>query len=634
MKNFIERISVASDGTQANGYSGANSLSDDGRFVSFESNASNLVTQDLNGHTDTFIYDRLNNTVELITLADDGTQANASSNSGSISGNGRYVTYASFASNLVSGDTNNQRDIFVYDRVNKTTGRVNLGNDGTQANGASLFSVIGDDSRYVAFESVASNLVTGDTNGLGDIFLRDRIEGTTKRVNVANNGTQANGSSVLDSMSDDGRYISFTSDASNLVSGDTNGVSDIFVYDRINQTTERINLASNGSQANATSGSSSLSGNGRYVVYQSDASNLVSGDTNKVRDIFVYDRQTKNTQRVDLTTDDTQSNGDSQSASISDDGKYVAFESDADNLVSGTTNAEFDVFLRDLDAGTTEKIEANSFPVLSGDAQHILFNSSLSTLVANDTNDVGDVFAIDLVEPEKPEPENPGTEPPKPEPENPGTEPPKPEPENPGTEQPKPEPENPGTEQPKPEPENPGTEQPEPEEPGTERFTTEAVHRFYQFEIGSHLYTTDANEISHIQKQSAAGELSYTDEGEKFSVLADNKDTLTGQTIEGVQPVYRFFNTDTGAHLYTTDENEKAFIEANLANYSPEGIKYYAFESEPQNIETIPVYRLLNSDSGSHLYTIDSNELSYIQDNLSNFTLENNGEATFHVLEL
>ena len=578
MKNFIERISVASNGTQANGYSGANSLSDDGRFVSFESNASNLVKGDLNGHTDTFIYDRLNNTVELITLAPDGTQANASSSSGSISGNGRYVTYASFASNLVSGDTNKQRDIFVYDRNNKTTARVNLGNDGTQANGASLFSVIGDDSRYVAFESVASNLVTGDTNKLSDIFLRDRIAGTTQRVNVANNKTQANGSSVLDSMSDDGRYISFTSEANNLVSGDTNKVSDVFVYDRINQTTERINLASNGGQANATSGSSSLSGNGRYVVYQSDASNLVSGDTNKVRDIFVYDRQTKKTQRVDLTTDGTQSNGDSQSPTISDDGKYVAFESDADNLVSGTTNAEFDVFLRDLNAGTTEKIEANSFPVLSGDARHILFNSSLSTLVANDTNDVGDVFTIDLGEPD--------------------------------------------------------TEPPKPENPGMERFTTEAVHRFYQFEIGSHLYTTDANEISSIQKQSAAGKLSYTDEGEKFSVLADNKDALTGKTIEGVQPVYRFFNTDTGSHLYTTDQNERNFIEANLANYSPEGIKYYAFESEPQDIETIPVYRLLNSDSGSHLYTIDSNELSYIQDNLSNFTLENNGEATFYVLEL
>ena len=566
--NSIKRISVASDGTQANGYSGANSLSDDGRFVSFESNASNLVTQDLNGHTDTFIYDRLNNTVELITLTPDGTQANASSNSGSISGNGRYVTYASFASNLVSGDTNNQRDIFVYDRTKKTTELISVASDGTQANGASLFSVISDDGRYVAFESVASNLVTGDTNGLGDIFLRDRIEGTTKRINLADNGTQANGSSTLDSISDDGRYISFTSDASNLVSGDTNGVSDIFVYDRLKGVTKRINLASDGNQANGSSLGSSLSGDGRYVVYESDASNLVSGDTNGVKNIFIYNRIAGTTARVDLATDGTQSNSDSQSASISDDGRYVAFTSDASNLVPGSDNSEFKAFMRDRKAKTTVRVESDSFTTLSGDGEHILFNSSLSNLVPKDTNNAGDVFVVGR------------------------------------------------------------------EGSGQNYFATEAVHRFYQFEIGSHLYTTDANEISYIQEQSAAGKLSYQYEAEKFSVLADDKDTLTGQTIEGVQPVYRFFNTQTGAHLYTTDENERSFIEANLANYNPEGIKYYAFESEPQNIETIPVYRLLNSDSGSHIYTIDSNELSYIQDNLPNFTLENNGEATFHVFEV
>ena len=566
--NSIERISVASDGTQANGYSGANSLSDDGRFVSFESNASNLVTQDLNGHTDTFIYDRLNNTVELITLAPDGTQANASSSSGSISGNGRYVTYASFASNLVSGDTNKQRDIFVYDRTKKTTELISAANDGTQADGASLFSVISDDGRYVAFESKADNLVPGDTNGVSDIFLRDRIEGTTKRINLANNGTQANGSSTLDSISDDGRYISFTSDASNLVSGDINGVSDIFVYDRINQTTKRINLASDGTQANGSSQGSSLSGDGRYVVYESDASNLVSGDTNGVKDIFIYNRIAGTTARVDLATDGTQSNSDSQSASISDDGRYVAFTSDASNLVPGSDNSEFKAFMRDRTAKTTVRVESDSFATLSGDGEHILFNSSLSNLVPKDTNNAGDVFVVGR------------------------------------------------------------------EGSGQNYFATEAVHRFYQFEIGSHLYTTDANEISYIKEQSAAGKLSYQYEAEKFSVLADNKDTLTGHTIEGVQPVYRFFNTDTGAHLYTMDENERSFIEANLANYSPEGIKYYAFESEPQNIETIPVYRLLNSDSGSHIYTIDSNELSYIQENLPNFTLENNGEATFHVFEI
>ena len=116
--------------------------------------------------------------------------------------------------------------------------------------------------------------------------------------------------------------------------------------------------------------------------------------------------------------------------------------------------------------------------------------------------------------------------------------------------------------------------------------------------------------------------------------MSDDKDALTGAALEGVEAVYRFFNTDTGAHLYTTDEVERAFIEENLPNYNAEGIKYHAFESQPEGIDTIPVFRLLNTDTGSHLYTIDQNELNFIQDNLSNFTLENNGEATFYVFDL
>ena len=566
--NLIERVSIASDGTQANGYSGSSSLSDDGRYVVFESNGTNLFAGDLNGNTDTFIYDRLNKTVELISIASDGTQANGASGSGSISGNGRYVIYASSASNLVANDTNGFRDIFIYDRQQKTTELISVASNGTQANDASYFSVISDDGNYVAFESMASNLVSGDTNGQSDIFLRDRQTGTTKRINVASNGNQANDISILDSISDDGRYLSYTSKADNLVAGDTNGQSDIFVYDRLEGSTERINLGVNGSQANGSSSASALSGDGRYVVYESDASNLVSGDTNGKQDIFVYDRQTGTTERVDVANDGTQSNVDSHSASISDDGRYVAFLSD-----SISNNRESNVFLRDRVEQTTEKLETDSFPVLSGNGEHILFNSSMSNLVANDTNDAGDVFVLDRSDTDV-------------------------------------------------------------EEPNSNRFTTEDVHRFYQYEIGSHLYTTDTNEINYVRQKGEAGELSYSYEGEKFTVLADNRDALTGEAIAGVEPVYRFFNTETGAHLYTMDENEKTYIEANLSNYSSEGVKYYAFESEPAEIETIPVYRLLNSDSGSHLYTIDQNELNYIQANLPNFTLENNGDAAFHVLEL
>ena len=224
----IKRIGTNSNGNQANGQSGANSLSDNGRFVSFESNATNLVANDTNQLTDTFIYDSQSNTVELISLAPNGSLANGSSSAGSISGNGNYVVYASFAANLVANDTNAQRDIFLYDRQAKATKRISVASNGTQANGLSLFSAIDDDGNFVAYESNATNLVANDTNGLQDIFLYDAQADTTKRISVAGNGTQANGISTLGSLSDDGRYVSFTSAASNLVAGDTNGQSDIF----------------------------------------------------------------------------------------------------------------------------------------------------------------------------------------------------------------------------------------------------------------------------------------------------------------------------------------------------------------------------------------------------------------------
>ena len=562
--NSISRISVGNGGIQANGQSGSNSISDNGRFVSFESNATNLFSNDTNGHTDTFIYDSLNQTVELITLAPNGSQANGSSSAGSISGNGNYVAFASFADNLVAGDNNEQRDIFLYDRTAKTTQLVNVTSNGTQANGLSLFSAINDDGKYVAFESTATNLVPGDTNSLTDIFLYDRVNQTTARINVAPNGTQANGVTTLGSISDDGNYISFTSEASSLVANDNNGKSDVFVYDRQNNTLELITSGANG---DSTSGL--ISGNGSYVVFESDANNLVPGDTNGKKDIFIYDRVNKTTELVDVAADETQSDGNSQNASISDDGNYVAFLSEANNLVAGNISDESNIFIRDRSEKTTKRINADSFPILSGDAQSLLLTSSLDDLVADDTNETGDVFKFDLAEFEK-----------------------------------------------------------------VSHFSTKNVSRFYQFDKGFHLYTTDSKEIDYIKQQSEAGELAYRYESEQFRVLSDDKDSFTGETLEEAKPVYRFFNTGTGAHLYTTDEKERSYIQDNLANYNFEGIQYYVFETEPVEIETIPMFRMLNTTSGSHLYTIDSKEFNYIQENLSNFAVENNGEAVYHVLEL
>ena len=203
--NSIIRISLASDGKESNGYSGSSSIGDNGRYIPFSSNATNLVGNDTNNYVDTFIYDRVEQTVEGVSLAPDGTQADNSSSSGSISGNGRYVTFASFATNLVPNDTNKKRDIFIYDRVAKTTELVSTAPNAAMANKDSYFSVINDNGRYVAFESDADNLVSGDNNGQRDIFIRDRVKQTTELVSVTSDGTQANGFSELGSISDDGR---------------------------------------------------------------------------------------------------------------------------------------------------------------------------------------------------------------------------------------------------------------------------------------------------------------------------------------------------------------------------------------------------------------------------------------------
>ena len=616
--NSIKRISLASNGVESNGYSSGVSIGDDGRYIIFSSDATNLVPNDTNNSTDTFIYDRTNQTVELINIAPNNTEADAPVSIGSISGNSRYITFASNASNLVANDTNEQRDIFVYDRIEKTTERISVASDGTQANDLNLFNAISDDGRYVAFESMASNLVANDTNGQRDIFIRDRIEKTTERINVTSDGTQANNHGSLHSISDDGRYITYCSNANNLVANDTNGQSDVFVYDRVEKTTERISVASDGTQANGYSHFGSISGDGRYVAFESAANNLVANDTNGQRDVFVYDRVEKTTERVNVAIDNTaEPNGDSYGVSISDDGRYIAFVSEADNLVVDDINERADIFVYDRVEQTTKRFDGNSFPSISGNGEYVVFNSSLDNLVDNDTNQAGDIFLVDLnISSSNPGTDNPGTD-------NPGTD-------NPGTDNPGTD--NPGTDNPG--TDNPGTDNPGTDNPGTDNFTTDKLHRFYQFEKGFHLYTTDDVEIDYVREKSASGELSYQYEAEKFRVLSDDKDALTGATLEGVEAVYRFFNTETGSHLYTTDEVEKAYIEENLPNYNSEGIKYHAFESQPEGIETIPVFRLLNGNTGSHLYTIEQSELNYIQDNLPHFTLENNGEATFYVFEL
>ena len=161
------------------------------------------------------------------------------------------------------------------------------------------------------------------------------------------------------------------------------------------------------------------------------------------------------------------------------------------------------------------------------------------------------------------------------------------------------------------------------------------VHRFFQNQRGFHFYTADENERENIVERSIDGELNYVYENVAYRGLSTNIDALTGETIEGALPVYRFFNRDTGSHLYTMDENEKSYIDSNLDNYSFDGISYYAFESEPQDVETVPLYRMYNTISGSHLFTTDDNEFNTIKNSsdFSHFNVEGNEGVTYYVIE-
>jgi Tol biopolymer transport system component len=352
MTGATELVSVASDSTRGNGPSFFPALSGDGRYVVFQSDASNLVTGDTNDATDIFLHDRMTGTTTRVSVAGDGAQGNDDSLTPAISVNGRYVTFTSLASNLVVNDTNNDRDVFVRDLVAGTNELASVASDGTHGNFTSGgFGAgparISNDGRYVVFGSFASNLVANDTNSFDDIFLRDRVAGTTERVSVATAGTEGNGHSMYGSVSDDGRFVAFFSDASNLVPGDSNGASDVFLRDRIKGVTDRLSVGPGGVQADGPSRFPIISADGgQTIAYQSDATNIVSDDTNDATDILVYHVVGYSTDRASVGDNGSEGNAGSTSPSLNSDGSVVAFQSSASNLVANDTNGAMDIFAR------------------------------------------------------------------------------------------------------------------------------------------------------------------------------------------------------------------------------------------------------------------------------------------------
>lgn len=404
------RVSVTSDGSQSNGYSGYPSISADGRFVAFRSLASNLVPGDTNDTYDTLVHDRKTGETSCISVASDGTKGNDASEIPSISADGRFVAFESEASNLVSVDTNEIIDIFLHDRLTGETDLVSVASDGTQGNNASERPSISADGRYVAFSSWASNLVPDDTNDTRDIFVHDLQTEETVRVSVSSDDIQGDEASGFPSISADGRFVTFYSDATTLVNGDTNGWRDTFVHDLQTGETTRVSVKADGSQGNIIYGYSTIyfwgspkiSADGRYVAFSSYLDNLVPMDYNFRYDVFLKDRQTGEITLVSKASDGTQGNDNSLYISISDDGRYVTFDSMADNLVPGDTNDTNDVFLHDIQTGETnivsvasDSTQGNGYsgsPSISGDGLYVTFSTSSDNLVPGDTNGETDVF--------------------------------------------------------------------------------------------------------------------------------------------------------------------------------------------------------------------------------------------------
>jgi Tol biopolymer transport system component len=297
------------------------------------------------------------NFTQRVSVRSNGSQANDDSDRPDISADGRYVAFASDATELVSGDDNEARDIFVHDRQTGITERVSIQSDGGEANFDSDGPSISDDGRYVAFYSFATNLRSNDTNGVADIFVHDRQTGDTELVNIVLGG-QANDISYDPEISGNGQYITFWSFASNLVGGDNNSAADVFRFDQFGQTMFRVSLDSNGVEGNGPSSHPSISQDGRYIAFQSDAGNLVSGDSGIYRDVFWRDMNTGQTKRVSVRSNGSEANGDSFDAAISANGRYVSFTSLANDVTNDDNNPQRDIFLRVTQDDTTRRISA------------------------------------------------------------------------------------------------------------------------------------------------------------------------------------------------------------------------------------------------------------------------------------
>lgn len=352
----VERVSVGPGGVQGNSGSDDAAVSVDGRFVAFHSDASNLVPGDTNDITDVFVRDRQAGTTRRVSVGPGGAQADSSSRGPDITPNGRFVAFESDARNLVPGDTNNEVDVFLHDTSTGRTRLVSVRGDGVRGGRSSRDPAVSDDGRYVAFVTAAEELTPGTTGGGPHIVLRDMQTGTIRLVSARPDGAPGDAFSENPAISGNGLFVAFVSLAANLVPGDTNGEADVFVYDRRTRGLRRASVGQGGVQADRSGGSPTLSKTGNIVAFASDAGNLVPGDTNGQADVFVRDLEAGTTRRVSVGPGGRQGRRVSRGPlSLSATGRYVAFESLA-RLVDTDSNGRMDVYVHDTVKDTTSRV--------------------------------------------------------------------------------------------------------------------------------------------------------------------------------------------------------------------------------------------------------------------------------------
>jgi Tol biopolymer transport system component len=406
-------------GASGNGESEQPFFSAEGRFLAFTSRAGNLVANDSNGAiSDIFIRDLSTGETVLASATPGGGSGDGDSFNPRLNADGRFVVFESDANDLVPDDFNFETDIFVRDLATGTTTLVSMNLEGTGGGDERSFGAsISADGRYVAFLSEASNLVVGDTNGQADVYVRDLATGVTQLVSATPQGAAGDGSSSNPLLSADGRLVVFESNAEGLVANDANGQSDVFVRDLGAGTTALIstNGVSSGNGASTAYGSS-ISTDGRFVVFESMSDDLVNNDSNHRSDVFVRDLDAEITTLVSVNRSGVASNGFTAIGPASADGRYVVFMSTANDLTEhpGDPSGRFDVYVRDLVTGETSLASVNAAgaqassgpaigggandmsPKISADGRYVSFVTAADGIVPNDADDQVDIYLRDL----------------------------------------------------------------------------------------------------------------------------------------------------------------------------------------------------------------------------------------------